>query len=73
MFNKHSSSNRRPHRTDNPLPEVADTPTGPCDSDSLGDVAAFKVLLKRNLRHQAPPADLIGKIRGRIEEIKAQD
>lgn len=55
------------------MPEVADTPTGPCDSDSLGDVAAFKVLLKRNLRHQAPPADLIGKIRGRIEEIKAQD
>ena len=68
-----NSSRQRPHQR--PLPEVAEPHTDEPlrDSDTLGDVAAFKVFLKRNLRHQAPPADLLGKLRGRIAKIKAED
>lgn len=75
MFNQHSPSNERPRRPERILPEVADPH---CegkdrDSDGLDNLAAFKVFLKRNLRHEAPPADLLGNIRGRIREISPED
>ena len=72
MYNE-KSSRQRPNQR--PLPEVAEPQPDQSqrDSDALGDVAAFKVFLKRNLRHQAPPADLLGKLRGRIAKIKAED
>ncbi len=75
MFNKHSSRNCRPETTEPKLPEVADQQSNypNRDSDNVGDVAAFKVFLKRNLRHQTPPADLLGKIRGKIDKIKAEE
>ena len=58
-------------------PEVAEAPvTGQHDSNpDYGDtdLATFKVFLKRNLRPQAPPTDLLGKLRARIDEISAAD
>lgn len=74
MFNHPSlpDSNRHPQRK---LPEVAEQ--SPCtpdaDSNPSSDLAAFKVFLKRNMRSTAPPDDLLGKIRGRIDELKAKD
>ncbi|WP_116108300.1 hypothetical protein [Lewinella sp. IMCC34191] len=74
MFNSHSPSNERKQRTERILPEVADRQSQPVcsDSDQLDDVAAFKVFLKRNMRHEAPPADLLGNIRARIREMNPE-
>ena len=76
MFNNYHSRNRSSRPTQRPLPEVADRQREEsqcCDSEGLDDVAAFKVFLKRNMRHEAPPADLLGNIRARIKEIRAED
>ena len=76
MFPNHSSrqgATPRPTR----LPEVAEPSSCPegceptTDADHLTDEAAFKVLLKRNLRPQAPPAELLGDIRTRIAKLRA--
>jgi len=76
MLNHRNPSRRRHHvpPTECPLPEVADTPwaVGQHDDDKQyaeTDTASFKVFLKRNLRSQSPPADLLSGIRARIEDI----
>ena len=65
----HSHRNRS---TDRKLPEVAERPATdpPFCQDDLSEEAAFKVFLKRNMRPANPPADLLARIRTRIEEIK---
>ena len=67
MFNPHH--NRKKEQR---LPEVADLPqdTTPEPGHTLSDLAAFKVMLKRNLRHETPPADLLGNIRARVAKIR---
>ncbi len=57
--------------TPRPLPEVADLPSGE-EADRLSDEAAFAVFMKRNLRPQAPPPELLGDIRARIAKIRAE-
>ena len=70
----HSNSSRytRNRSGEHKLPEVAERPTpDPARTgEPLSDQAAFKVLLKRNMRPATPPADLLDRIRTRIEEIK---
>ena len=63
---------RRTRPVEHKLPDVAERPASdiPCNADALSDQAAFKVLLKRNMRPATPPADLLDRIRTRIEEIK---
>ena len=69
-------SNHFPSRRNRPpqskLPEVAERPApdAAANAESLSDQAAFKVFLKRNMRPATPPADLLDRIRTRIEEIK---
>ncbi|CAH1002211.1 hypothetical protein LEM8419_03128 [Neolewinella maritima] len=74
MFPSHPPRNGAPYRPGRTLPEVAE-PDCPqdeqLDSSSLTDEAALKVLLKRNLRPQAPPPDLLGTIRARIAGLRA--
>lgn len=66
------------------LPEVAERESsGPVSNNSLhlsidprtGDLEpldTYKVFLKRNLKWQAPPADLLSNIHARIDRIKAE-
>jgi len=72
--------NQKPSRE---LPEVAERENrGPVSGSALnltidpktGDLEpldTYKVFLKRNLKWQAPPADLLKNIHARIERIKA--
>ena len=71
-MHSNSSPSRRTRPTEPKLPEVAERPATdtPCKADALSDQAAFKVFLKRNMRPATPPADLLDRIRTRIEEIK---
>ena len=73
MFKKNSHPCHGDGSKTNQLPEVAEHPQAPQDAAGLADLAAFKVLLKRNLRHEAPPADLLGDIRARIAKIRDAD
>ena len=77
MFPSHPSPHGAQHRPDRILPEVAE-PACPTSTDEhlqatahLSDEAAFKVLLKRNLRPQSPPPELLGDIRARIDALRA--
>ena len=75
MFPNHPSRQGATPRPPRRLPEVAD-PEGPGeeprpDTSRLSDEAAFKVLLKRNLRPQAAPPELLGDIRARIAKLRA--
>ncbi|WP_420459872.1 hypothetical protein [Neolewinella sp.] len=78
MFPSHPSRNGAQHRPGRPLPEVAESEC-PTSADEpgratarLSDEAAFKVLLKRNLRPQSPPPELLGAIRARIDTLRAR-
>lgn len=78
MFhNHHSAPQGRPSITNGRLPGVAEDaqqapeeqePTAP----AAADLAVFKVFLKRNLRPQAPPADLLAGIRARLDDLSAE-
>ncbi|MCP9237208.1 hypothetical protein [Lewinella sp. JB7] len=78
MYNKQNqSSPGKPGQAGHRLPEVADQhPTGGdtgASTDAGSDLASFRVFLKRNMRPQAPPPDLLNDIRARIERIRAED
>ena len=77
-------SSRNPHqkRTPQQLPEVVDrepeVPAGECldlsidpKTEDLTDLTAYKVFMKRNLKWQAPPVDLLANINARLEQVKA--
>ena len=78
MFPSHPSRNGAQHRpSSRTLPEVAEPECpqdehSPVDTTSLTDEVAFRVLLKRNLRPQAPPPELLGDIRARIAALRAE-
>ena len=75
MFPSHPSHNGAQHRPGRPLPEVAEPDCPGWDEHAtahLTDEAAFKVLLKRNLRPQSPPPELLGDIRARIAALGAR-
>ena len=75
MFPNHPSRQGATPRPPRRLPEVAEPAchSEALDSDTsrLTDEAAFKVLLKRNLRPQAAPPELLGDIRARIAKLRA--
>ncbi len=78
MFPSHPSRNGAQHRPGRSLPEVAEpecpTPEEHVQATAhLSDEAAFSVLLKRNLRPQSPPPELLGDIRARIDALRARD
>jgi|GEM_PF-1936903 len=65
------------------LPEVADrepgVPAGECldlsidpATEDITDLKSYKVFMKRNLKWQAPPVDLLANIQAGIAEIDAQ-
>ncbi|WP_116127384.1 hypothetical protein [Lewinella sp. IMCC34183] len=54
------------------LPEVAEAASKENCSDTLTDLAALKVFLKRNLRHEEPPVDLLADIRARIADLREE-
>ena len=80
--------NTRNAATNRPsLPEVADREPRETDPDctdgdlhlsldprtgDLEDLSTFKVFLKKNLRPQAAPADLLANIYDRVDRIKAE-
>lgn len=77
-FSNRNSQGKRAHQ----LPEVADrepvTPVGDCldlsidqKTEELIDLSAYKVFLKRNLKWQAPPVDLLANINARLDKVKA--
>lgn len=78
-FSSNSSSNRESRK----LPEVAERETisnGPRDLqlsiDHQGNIESldrYQVFLKKNLKWQAPPADLLANIHARIDRIKAEE
>ena len=41
-------------------------------TEEINPLDQYKVFLKRNLKWQAPPADLLSNIHARIDEIKAE-
>lgn len=64
------------------MPEVADRepvgPVGDCldlsvdpNTEELLDLSAYRVFLKRNLKWQAPPVDLLANINARLDKVKA--
>lgn len=64
------------------MPEVADrepvAPLGDCldlsidpKTEELVDLSAYRVFLKRNLKWQAPPVDLLANINTRLDKVKA--
>ncbi|MEM9259187.1 MAG: hypothetical protein AAGA62_06035 [Bacteroidota bacterium] len=76
------SSNSQRNNADQRLPEVVDRelsgPVGECldlsihpRTEELVDLDSYRVFLKRNLKWQAPPADLLANIHARIDRIKA--
>ena len=76
MYERHQPSPRKvcPTAPRCRLPEVADGPA-PLDAEPAEtagsdtadtDLLAFKVFMKRNLRNQAPPTDLLAGIRARV-------
>ncbi|MEM6770262.1 MAG: hypothetical protein AAF597_06760 [Bacteroidota bacterium] len=78
------SSNKSPKNNSHRLPEVAEreniVPVGRSLNITIdpqtGDIEPldqYKVFLKRNLKWQAPPADLLANIHARIDRIKAGD
>lgn len=76
-------SSRNPHQKRTPqLPEVADrepaVPAGECldlsidpQTEELADLTAYKVFMKRNLKWQAPPVDLLANLNARLDKVKA--
>ncbi len=77
-FSSNDSRNNQSHRQ----PEVAERETtGPVGESlnitidpktgSIEPLDTYKVFLKRNLKWQAPPADLLANIHARIDRIKA--
>lgn len=78
MFNHPNPPRDHISRPECRLPEVADSPQRegePAESIQYPntDLATFKVFLKRNLRPQSPPADLLATIRTRIGEISTAE
>ena len=76
MFPSHPSHNGAQHRPSPALPEVAEPECSTPDEHAqatalLTDEAAFKVLLKRNLRPLSPPPGLLSDIRARIAALSA--
>jgi hypothetical protein len=69
-------NSRRPSRSLH-LPEVAEpettSPDYQSDSSMLSDTEALRVLLKRNLRFEPCPEDLLTRIRDRVAAVKARD
>ena len=76
-FSSRNPQEKRTHQ----LPEVADrepaVPAGECldlSIDSLTkdlvDLKTYKVFMKRNLKWQTPPADLLASINARLEKVK---
>lgn len=77
-FSSRNSQEKRAHQ----LPEVADrepvVPVGDCldlsidpKTEELVDLSAYRVFLKRNLKWQAPPVDLLANINARLDKVKA--
>ncbi|MFT5998270.1 MAG: hypothetical protein ACI81P_000723 [Neolewinella sp.] len=77
----YSSRNPQDKRT-HQLPEVADrepgVPARECldlsidpQTEDLVDLKSYKVFMKRNLKWQAPPADLLASINARLDKVKA--
>lgn len=79
MFNpSHPSRNHTPRPDSCRLPEVADAPQqeGEPAEELLyadTDLATFKVFIKRNLRPQSPPDDLLARIRTGIDRISTAE
>lgn len=78
-ISSNNSRNKQSHR----LPEVVEHATNPIGESlnitidpKTGDIEpldTYKVFLKRNLKWQAPPADLLANIHARIDRIKAAE
>jgi hypothetical protein len=77
-FSSRNPQEKRTHQ----LPEVADRePAVPAgegldlsiepQTEDLVDLKAYKVFMKRNLKWQAPPADLLANINARLDKVKA--
>lgn len=82
MSLSNSRTPQQPKRT-HQLPEVADreptVPVGDCldlsidaQTEDLVDLKSYKVFMKRNLKWQAPPVDLLANIQAKLAEIDAQ-
>jgi hypothetical protein len=77
-FSSRNPQEKRTHQ----LPEVADrepaVPAGECldlsidpQTEDLVDLKAYKVFMKRNLKWQSPPVDLLANINARLDKVKA--
>ncbi len=82
MSFSNSLTPQQPKRT-HQLPEVADrepgVPAGECldlsidpQTEDLVDLKSYKVFMKRNLKWQAPPVDLLANIQAKLAEIDAE-